>query len=227
MKREINELLADVWGTMLEEKLAIIDNKIEKEEDMDKLRILQARKSGMIEALVLFSMLETGRYKTRFDSIKASIEAEKEKVIWTPNLSLLETLVIENSKDIFMMNLILYFSNEEGFLLLDRLDLNLLNSLLKSQDLRSDFSRFEFKDFNDLKMKNPEMFALSVFMNPDHQVTKIKIGLNKEYFAKTVITNNKKPGSIQEAFSGEQKEIESLKSVLFSGLVFFSDANVS
>lgn len=79
MKREINEELVEVWGTMLDNKLKSIENRIENEESLEKVRILSARRDGIIEALSLFTCLEHGRFKIRYNQIVEELKREKEE----------------------------------------------------------------------------------------------------------------------------------------------------
>ena len=79
MKREINEELVEVWGTMLDNKLKSLESRIEKEENSEKARVLSARKDGIIEGLSLFSCLEQGRFQKQYNQIVEELKREKEE----------------------------------------------------------------------------------------------------------------------------------------------------
>lgn len=79
MKREINEEFADVWGTMLDNRLKALECRIGKEENLETIRFLESRKSGIIEALALFSCLENGRFSNQYNQIVEELKREKEE----------------------------------------------------------------------------------------------------------------------------------------------------
>lgn len=68
-KRMVNEELADVWGTMIDEKIEVLRQKAETCSE-DKQKDIDNYIDGMVAAVALFNCLEKGRFVNDYERIK-------------------------------------------------------------------------------------------------------------------------------------------------------------
>lgn len=102
MKRTVNDELANVWATIISEKMDDLQKqqnaakeKMEYlhgdslDKEMNHYRLLEAKISGLAESLALFSALEDGKFKKDYERIaKQQMDGDKDTHIpWKRDLT--------------------------------------------------------------------------------------------------------------------------------------------